>query len=100
MTMGHPSWKEPSVENWNPAVQAEIQKDGSFKLGTITPGDGVTPGVYKIIIISRQLGDGEMSEGKKPAVSGKYAKYDSSGLKIDCSSGAKSDIKLTVSKPK
>jgi hypothetical protein len=79
-------------------VQGEI-RNGSFSLGTAKPGDGVTPGVYKIMIVGRALGDSELAAGKKPAIAGKYGKFESSGLKIDASAGAKKDVKLVVSRP-
>lgn len=80
-------------------VQGEIEKDGSFTLGTSRPGDGAKPAKYKLIVLCRALGDSELSQGKKPAVDGKYAKYNSSGLTVDATGGSKTDVNLVVTRP-
>jgi hypothetical protein len=78
-------------------VQGNI-KNGAFSLGTSTPGDGVKPGEYKILIQCRALGDAELAAGKRPAIVGKYAAYETSGLTLDATA-ARSDVKFVVSRP-
>jgi hypothetical protein len=80
-------------------VQGEIDKDGSFSLGTAQPGDGARPGKYKVIILCRTVGDAEASQGKKPAVDGKFARYNTSGLTVDVTDGPKTDVNLVVTRP-
>ena len=80
-------------------VQGEIDKDGSFSLGTTQPGDGAKPGKYKLIVLCRTPGDAEASQGKKPAVDGKYARYNTSGLALDATEGPKTDVNLVVTRP-
>jgi hypothetical protein len=72
-------------------IQATIQ-NGSFTLRSIVPGQ------YKIMIQCRALGDSELAEGKKPAVSSKFGSYESSGLTLDATK-AHSDAKFTVTRP-
>jgi hypothetical protein len=80
-------------------VQGEIDRDGSFTLGTTQPGDGAKPGKYKLIVLCRTPGDAEASQGKKPAVDGKYARYNTSGLTVDVTGGPKTDVNLVVTRP-
>ena len=44
------------------------------------------------------LGDSELAEGKRPAVSGKYTKYETSGITFEVKAG-KNHLDITVTKP-
>lgn len=73
---------EGEVDGKLVALQANIEPDGKFTLGSSTPGEGAFPGDYRVMIMPVALGDAEMAAGKKPSVSGKYGKFESSGLTL------------------
>jgi hypothetical protein len=78
-------------------VQGSI-KNGAFSLGTSRPGDGVKPGIYKIMVQCRALGDAELAEGKQPAIDKKYGAYETSGLTLDATA-ATSNVQFVVKRP-
>ena len=88
---------EGTVEGKLVALQANIEKDGSFKLGGLAPGDGAMPGSYRAIVMPVALGDSEIAAGKTPSVSGKYTKFDSSGITFEVTKG-KNQLDIKVSK--
>lgn len=89
---------EATVDGKLVALQGNIAKDGTFSLGTAKPGDGARPGTYKVLIMPRALSDAEMSEGKRPAVSSKYAKFETSGITLEVK--AESNVlNITVARP-
>jgi hypothetical protein len=90
---------EATVDGKVVGVQGNIEKDGSFSWGTGRPGDGAPPGNYKVIVMPRALGDSEMAEGKRPAVDGKYTRYESSGLSFEVKP-QRNEFNITVSRPK
>ena len=90
---------EATVDGKAVGVQGGIGKDGSFSWGSDRPGDGAPPGTYKVLVMPRALGDAEMSEGKQPAVAGKYTKFESSGLTFEVKP-EKNVFNITVSRPK
>ena len=79
------------------SLQANIEADGTFKLGGATPGDGALPGSYKAIIMPVALGDAELAAGKTPSVAGKFTKFESSGILFTVGEG-KTDLNIVVSK--
>ena len=89
---------EATVNGKVVGVQGNIEKDGTFTWGGDRAGDGAFPGLYKVIVMPVALGDSELAEGKRPAVSGKYAKYETSGITFEVKPG-KNDLQITVTKP-
>jgi hypothetical protein len=90
---------EATVDGKPVGVQGNIEKDGSFSWGTASPGDGALPGTYKVVVMPRALGDSERAEGMRPAVDGKYTKFDTSGLSFEVKL-QKNEFNITVSRPK
>jgi hypothetical protein len=90
---------EATVDGKTVGVQGVIAKDGTFGWGTEKAGDGALPGKYKVIVVPVALGDGELAEGKEPAVDGKYANYDTSGLSFEVKP-EKNEFNIKVSRPK
>ena len=88
---------EGTVDGKVVSLQANIEADGSFKLGGATPGDGALPGSYKAIIMPVALGDAELAAGKTPSVAGKFTKFETSGIKFTVGEG-KTDLSIVVSK--
>ena len=80
-------------------LQANIEKDGTFQLGGITPGDGAFPGNYRVAVMSPTISDAEASTGKTPAVDGKYSSFKTSGITFEVKP-EKNKLDIEVSKPK
>lgn len=89
---------EGTVDGKLVSVQANVEPDGSFKLGSETPGDGALPGSYKAVVMPVALGDSELAAGKTPAVEGKYTKFETSGIQFEVTKGP-NKLDITVSKP-
>jgi hypothetical protein len=90
---------EATVDGKVVGVQGGIGQDGSFTWGTEKPRDGALPGTYKVLVMPRALGDAEMAEGKRPAVAGKYTKFETSGITFEVRP-EKNVLNITVSRPK
>jgi hypothetical protein len=80
-------------------LQGNVEKDGTFSLGSAAPGDGAVPGDYRFVVMPVPLGDQEMSEGKLPAVDGKYTKFSSSGITLQVKEES-NVLNITVTRPK
>ena len=90
---------EATVGGKTVGIQGNIEGDGTFRMGGGTPGDGARPGTYRVLIQAPSLSDFEKSQGKKPALSGKYASFESSGITLDVKPG-KNDLPIKVERPK
>jgi hypothetical protein len=90
---------EATIDGKAVAVQGNIGTDGYFSWGATRPGDGALPGHYKVIVVPRALGDSELSQGKRPAVPGKYTRYETSGLSYEVKPESNT-FNITVSRPK
>jgi hypothetical protein len=89
---------EASVDGKIVAVQANIERDGSFRLGADKPGDGALPGNYRVLIMPVALGDSELAAGKRPAVAGKYTKFETSGITLEVKPGP-NILNIKVARP-
>lgn len=74
---------EAKIDGKLVGVQGNVQKDGSFTWGTERPGDGALPGTYRVIVLPRALGDGEISQGVLPDVDRKFTSYETSNLTFE-----------------
>ena len=90
---------EAKIDGQLVGVQANIEKDGTFKLGGAVPGDGALPGNYRAMVMSVTLGDSEIAAGKTPAVSGKYANIETSGISFEVKA-QENKLDIEVTKPK
>jgi hypothetical protein len=90
---------ETTVDGKVVGVQGNIESDGSFTWGSDRPGDGAPPGTYKVLVMPRALGDLELAEGKRPAVAGKYTKFETSGHTVEVKA-ERNVFNVTVSPPK
>jgi hypothetical protein len=71
-----------------PAVSAQgaIQPDGTFRLGTTKPGDGLPVGKYRVLINAMDLSD--LPDDKKDIpFDSKYLSFQSSGLELEVKNG-------------
>ncbi len=80
-------------------VQGEVGSDGRFELGTTKPKNGAPAGKYRVIVITRALGDAEEAEGKQIAIDPKFSNYETSKLEFEVTDGP-NEWKITVSRPK
>lgn len=90
---------EATVEGKLVGLQGNIEKDGSFRLGSARPGDGAIAGNYRVLVMPIALGDAELAAGKVPAVDGKFARYETSGIKLEVKPG-KNTLPITVTRPR
>jgi len=89
---------EATVNDKVVGVQGNIEKDGTFSWGADKPGQGALPGMYRVLVMPVALGDSEMAEGKRPSVSSKYGKYETSGITFEVKPG-KNVLNITVTRP-
>lgn len=90
---------EATVNGKLVAVQAAIQRDGSFSWGGEREGDGALPGQYKVLLMPITVSDYHASQGMTTNMDGKYGKYETSGLSFEVKPGPNVfDIK--IDKPK
>jgi hypothetical protein len=79
-------------------AQGSVKSNGTFSWGTQRPGDGAKPGKYRVVVLSRAVGEREASQGMLPAVDRKYANPQTSGIDFEVKPG-KNELKITVTKP-
>lgn len=89
---------EATIDGKLVAVQGNVQKDGKFEWGTDSPGDGAYPGLYRVIVLPRALGDTEISQGMLPDVDRKFTSYESSKITFEVKRGVNT-LNIKVSKP-
>jgi hypothetical protein len=89
---------EATVNGKLVAVQGTV-KNGAFAWGGVKEGDGALPGQYKVIVVPPTLSEYELSQGKIPAISGKFGKYETSGLTFEVKDG-KNEFRIKVTRPK
>lgn len=90
---------EASVDGKPVGVQGNIAKDGTFSWGGDKPGEGALPGSYRVIIMPVALGDSERAQGKRPSISGKYGKYETSGITFELKPQKENVLNITVARP-
>lgn len=79
-------------------ARGNLNRDGSFRLGSLKPGDGVLPGKYQVMVVARALTQAEASK-MPPIIDPKFESFATSGLELEIKN-TKVDLKITVSKPK
>lgn len=90
---------EATVDGKLVAVQAAIQRDGSFAWGGERPGDGALPGQYKVLLMPNTVSDYQASQGMTANMGGKYGKYETSGLSFEVKPGP-NVFNIVIDKPK
>jgi hypothetical protein len=90
---------EATVNGKPVGVQGNIGKDGAFSWGTERAGDGAPAGNYRVVVMPIALGDSELGEGKRPAVDGKYTRFETSGITFEVKPG-RNELPITVRRPK
>jgi hypothetical protein len=90
---------EATIDGKIVGIQGNIESDGTYRMGGASPGDGALPGTYRVMIVAPALSDFEKGQGKKPALGGKYANFESSGITLDVKPG-KNELPIKVERPK
>jgi hypothetical protein len=79
-------------------ARGKVDKTGRFRLGTFSPGDGVVPGSYKVIVV--QLSSSEDVPGVQHDHGGtvnlRHAEYGTSGLTLEVGTRGRTDVELVV----
>ena len=78
-------------------ARGQLAKDGTFRLGTSTPGDGALPGSYRVLVVPRGLTQDEM-RAQGPIIDPKYSKYETSGITLEVKAGS-NRLDIIVTKP-
>ena len=83
-----------------PAAYGDLQPDGSFALHTTNPGDGATPGAYRVIVVAMQDQGGLLPEQRSPlpppTVPIKYTSLATTDLTAEVVSGKKNVIDFNL----
>jgi hypothetical protein len=83
-------------ENKRFTARGDVVADGTFKMGTEKPGDGVPPGKYNVLV-----NPPPMVNAEGPYVvpfNTKFADFKTSGLEFEVKSGAANDFAIQVTK--
>src|SRR5690242_12070160 len=67
-------------------AQGSIQPDGTYRLGTTKPGDGLPPGKYRVLINPMDLSDVPDDQKDLP-FDAKYLSFKTSGLELEVARG-------------
>ena len=79
-------------------AQGSLKSDGTFSWGTLRPGDGAEPGKYRVVVVTRGVGEKEASLGVLPAVDLKFSNPQTSGIDFEVKAG-KNELNIRVTKP-
>ena len=79
----------PSAGGLQGGARAYLNMDGTFKLSTDTDGDGVVPGLYKVLVVPPPKKGGEEAAAQPIPFDKKYCDYATSGLEMDISPSRK-----------
>jgi hypothetical protein len=75
-----------------------LARDGSFRLGTERPGDGVPPGKYHVLVSPRPRTQEEEAQHLPPIIDRKFQSYATSGIELEVKEST--ELPITVSKPR
>ena len=89
---------DATVDGKPVSVQGTI-RNGAFSWGGAKEGDGALPGQYRVIVVPPDLSEYQLSQGMRPAIDGKYGKYETSGLSFEVKPG-KNEFNIKVTRPK
>jgi hypothetical protein len=111
---GRITFQPADPEKGRPAA-GEIQPDGTYRLTTLTPGDGALPGQYKVTVTAKKVDTTEVlktvmekggggrqheiakaNQAAKSLIPNKYSLADTSGLTAEVKEGSNTkDFDLT-----
>ena len=80
-------------------AQGNVQSDGTFSWGTLSPGDGAEPGKYRVMVVPPAVGERATSQGVLPTIDLKFSNPQTSGIDFEVKAG-KNELNITVTRPK
>jgi hypothetical protein len=75
-------------------ARGEIGSDGSYRLGTSNPGDGVEPGKYRVLVTVPEPIDPDQAK-RTPDVDKRFMDFKTSGLEFEVKAGT-NEYPITV----
>ncbi len=86
-----------------PAAYSDLDAEGGYSLHTEKPGDGATPGAYKVIVVAMQDQSGLLPEQRAalppPTVPIKYTSLATTDLNADVKPGEKNKLDFDLKGP-
>lgn len=83
-----------------PTAYGDIMSDGTYTLKTEKPGDGATPGAYRVFVVSMQDQGDKMPEDRSPLpppmVPNKYSSLATTDLTADVEGGKENVINFNL----
>ena len=77
-------------------ARGEVQADGSYRLGTLQPGDGVPPGKYRVLIAPPAAANAEAPT--RPPFPAKYSDFQTSGLEYQVTTDKDNEFQIQLVK--
>jgi hypothetical protein len=78
---------EPSEDNKRVRATGTIQRDGSYRMGTYQPNDGVPEGRYKVLVVPPRPPNIEQPPAVWPPFNRRYAQYKETPLEYAVTRG-------------
>ena len=78
-------------------TNAVAEPDGHYELSSATPGDGVRPGRYRVLVSALDMSD-VPDEQKSLPFDVKYTRFQTSGLEVEVKAG-RNDVPIELSRP-
>jgi hypothetical protein len=78
-------------------ARGEIQQDGTYRLSTYQPGDGVPPGPYKVLVTPKYDPNAIDKPQRTPPIHPRYSSFETSLLTFEVKAG-ENDFPITVTK--
>lgn len=79
-------------------ARGNLERDGTFRLGTYSPGDGARPGKYRVLVVPRGLNVVEAAT-RPPIIDRKFERFETSGLELTVTRGP-NELNITVTPPR
>jgi hypothetical protein len=88
-----------SQDPQNPGTaRGEIRADGSYRLGTNQPGDGVHPGTYRALVTPKYNANAVDGPAKPAPFDPRFMDFKTSGLQFTVTSNGPNEFAIQVSK--
>jgi hypothetical protein len=80
-------------------ARGELRGDGSFELGTQSPGDGAPPGKYRVLVAPKYDPNAVDRPAAPPPIDRRYTEFSSSGLEFEVTPDGPNDFPIRVTRP-
>jgi hypothetical protein len=89
----------PAEANLQVTARGDIQKDGTFQLGTYHEDDGAVPGKYQVAITPPPRPKRRERPIGKPVIDPRFEDFDTSGIAVEVAK-RKNDFTIVVESPR